>query len=133
MIKIKERLFLNWILVFLWLGVIYFFSNQPNLKSELKPFWDFIFRKIAHLSEFFVLAYLIYRANLSCGFSKNQALLSAFFGVVACSAIDEYHQEYVAGRQASVFDVFIDSLGGLIFCFFEYFFAKINLSKIFLT
>ena len=56
------KILLNWLAVLIWLAVIYYFSAQSDLKSELEPFWDMFFRKIAHISEFFVLAYLFFRA-----------------------------------------------------------------------
>src|SRR3989338_4752211 len=70
---------LNWLAVLLWLGVIYYFSSQPNLKSELEPIWDLIFRKIAHLAEFFVLAYLLYCSLSSNGLKGKKLLLFFFF------------------------------------------------------
>ncbi len=81
-----QRQFLNWLAVILWLGVIYYFSSQPELKSQLEPFIDLICRKIAHMAEFFVLAYLFFRALLiDLNFKKALiisvilSILSAFF------------------------------------------------------
>ncbi len=124
MIVNKKNIFLSWFFVFLWLGVIYYFSDQPNLKSDFQPFLDLIFRKIAHLSEFFVLAYLIYKANYNLGFKNKQALALSALGVISCAFFDEYHQSFITGRQASVIDVVIDSFGGLIFCLSQYFYKK---------
>ncbi len=110
---------LNWLLVIAWLGVIYYFSAQPDLKSSLEPFWDYIFRKIAHMAEFFILAYLFFRAlgQYKIGF-KTLLLVSCLLSL-AYAGFDEWHQSQVAGRVASLKDVGIDSIGSLFFVFLQ--------------
>ena len=111
---------LNWLAVLLWLGVIYYFSSQPNLKSELEPIWDLIFRKIAHLAEFFVLAYLLYRSLSSNGLKGKNLLLISFFLSLTFAVFDEWHQSQVAGRSASPVDVLVDSVGILFFVIMQF-------------
>lgn len=106
---------INWLIVIGWMAVIYYFSSRPNLKSELEPIWDLIFRKIAHLAEYFVLAYLLFRAFKDHETSKNSALALAFILALFYAFIDEYHQSFIVGRAASLIDVGIDGLGPLIF------------------
>jgi len=115
MTKFFNKSFLNWLLVFLWLGVIYFFSSQSNLKSALEPFWDFIFRKIAHMAEYFVLAYLTFRAYRSLNVSVWESLGFALIIAVLAAVADEFHQLGVKGRVGSPIDVAIDSVGTLTF------------------
>jgi len=110
-----QKIILNWLAVFLWMGVIYYFSNQPDLKSELQPFWDLIFRKIAHMAEYFILAYLLYKAYNQTGVGLRPALFFAAFISVAYAVSDEWHQGFVDGRTASSVDVIIDSVGIFIF------------------
>jgi len=117
---------LNWLAVLLWLGVIYYFSSQPNLKSELEPIWDLIFRKIAHLAEFFVLAYLFFRALSSNGLKGKNLLLISFFLSLTFAVLDEWHQSQVAGRLASPVDVLVDSVGILFFVALQ---LKVKFSK----
>ena len=117
---------LNWLAVLLWLGVIYYFSSQPNLKSELEPIWDLIFRKIAHLAEFFVLAYLLYRSLSSNGLKGKNLLLISFFLSLTFAVLDEWHQSQVAGRLASPVDVLVDSVGILFFVALQ---LKVKFSK----
>ncbi len=106
---------LNWYAVIAWLGVIYYFSAQPDLKSELEPMWDLIFRKIAHISEFFILTYLFFQAYQSLGLTVKKSLFLAFIFSLAYAGFDELHQSQVAGRVANPVDVGIDGLGVLAF------------------
>lgn len=106
-----------WLAVVAWLIVIFSFSNQPNLHSELIPIWDFVFRKIAHLSEYFVLAYLFWRALRTSQVDNGAAILMAVFFSLLYSFTDEWHQSFIAGRGANIHDVGIDFIGALIFGF----------------
>lgn len=110
-----KRIILNWLAVLLWMGVIYYFSAQPDLKSELEPIWDLIFRKIAHMAEFFILAFLLFRAYLGNKMIAGWALFLAVFIAIIYAIFDEYHQTLIDGRTGSSFDVIIDSVGVLAF------------------
>lgn len=100
----------NWFLVILWLGVIFFFSHQPDLKSNLPTVWDFVFRKAAHFFEYAVLVWLFFRALVQN--QKNQrALIRAGVSSFLYALFDEWHQSFIDGRQASLSDVGIDGLG----------------------
>lgn len=52
----------NWLPVFLWAAVIFYLSSQPGLKSGLLWPYDFILRKLAHITEYAILFLLIIRA-----------------------------------------------------------------------
>lgn len=109
----KKKL-LSWLWVILWLAVIYWFSDQPYLKSELKPLWDLILRKIAHMAEYFVLTYLIFKAINNYKLKFKVVLIISLILILIAAVLDEFHQSLVAGRSASVIDVVIDGLGGII-------------------
>src|SRR4030042_1745839 len=101
-----------WLPLILWMGVIFFFSSVPDLKSGLKD--DFILRKIAHIIEYAILAFLFIRAlkQEKTGFAKTlifSIILSLFYALS-----DEYHQTFVLGRHGSFKDVGIDSIGILL-------------------
>ncbi|OGY45483.1 MAG: hypothetical protein A2744_02230 [Candidatus Buchananbacteria bacterium RIFCSPHIGHO2_01_FULL_44_11] len=112
---LRTKQFINWLVVILWLGVIYYFSHQPDLKSELEPFWDLIFRKIAHMAEYFVLTFLLFRALGQYRLSSKKRLVLALFLAVLSAATDEWHQSFIKGRSASLLDVGVDSIGTLTF------------------
>lgn len=75
-------------------------------------------RKLAHFTEYALLAILLWRALRSSEGEKTQrwrwsiSLWTLFF-VVLYAATDEFHQLFVPSRQASVLDVLLDSIGGI--------------------
>lgn len=104
----------NWVAVLLWLGVIYYFSNQPDLKSALAPLTDLLLRKTAHMAEYFVLTYLIFRALMGHTVRWSVAVVFATLAAIGYAVTDEWHQGFVAGRSSSLVDVGIDSTGALL-------------------
>jgi hypothetical protein len=57
---LKKTLY-YWIPLLLWCYLIFYLSGIPNLKTDLGTI-DFVFRKIAHMTEYAVLFLLSYRA-----------------------------------------------------------------------
>jgi VanZ family protein len=130
-----------WLPALLWLGVMFF--NSTDLMSAehtsrfitpfllwLKPtmspraIWItlVVVRKCAHVTEYAILALLLWRAFRSG--SGVHMKLSLLFGAVllACAlfaASDEFHQSFVKSRTPSVRDVVLDVAGafcGLLIC-----------------
>ena len=125
-----------WVPVFIWLGVIFagstdIFSTE-HTSHYLVPFlrWlhpqisistiatiHFALRKLGHLTEYAVLASLLWRALRSAR-NLRPKMSTLFVGVwVACAIIaasDEFHQSFLASRTASLKDVLTDSLGAAI-------------------
>jgi len=110
MTRLQIKLF-NWLAVISWCTVIFYFSAQPNLKSEFQPFWDLILRKGAHMAEYFVLTFLLFRALSPYKLSFRNCCMFSIFCSLAYSISDEFHQSFVGGRVASPIDVGVDSLG----------------------
>ena len=80
-------------------------------------------RKAAHVTEYAVLAMLVFRA-LSGGRSRTALQPWIVLGIAALyAALDELHQSFVASRTGSPRDVAIDIfgalLGVLIYCWFS--------------
>jgi len=101
-----------WLPVILWAGLIFYLSSVPNLNSGLAVFWDVFLRKLAHSGEFGILFLLIFRALKSgevVGFKK--ALMWSFAAAILYAFSDEFHQYFVAERQARLRDVAFDGLG----------------------
>jgi VanZ family protein len=94
----------RWLPVVLWAGVIFAFSSIPSLGTGLGT-WDLVLRKLAHMSEYAVLALLLARATGSYAW--------AFALAVAYAGTDELHQTFVAGRHGTPVDVGIDAVGAL--------------------
>jgi len=99
-----------WLPVFFWCAGIYYLSSIPSLRSDLPGGWDYILRKIAHITEYSVLAFLAFRAAAQ-SIGKRRALAYAVLFAFAFALSDEYHQTFIAGRSGNAVDVTIDSLG----------------------
>lgn len=73
-------------------------------------------RKAGHITEYTILALLAARASIT----SSRALLHTYWFAasllfaIAYAASDEFHQSFVPARGASVEDVLIDTLGGLL-------------------
>lgn len=103
-----------WLPVIVWAALIFFLSSIPHLKTNLS--FDFLLRKIAHVTEYFVLAALLYRA-FDGTFDLGSLLLAVYpaGSAVLYAMSDELHQSFVAGRHGCLQDVLIDSIGVLVF------------------
>jgi len=127
-----------WLPPLLWMLVIFSASRDANsaqhssrlfepLMRWLFPWmaqariedFHYLFRKCAHLTEFGVLAVLLWRVFRHAGttvvrrWSWSQtgralALVSLY------AASDEFHQSFVPGRTGQFSDVVVDTLGGAI-------------------
>lgn len=71
----------------------------------------FITRKLAHMTEYFLLAIAVSFPLYVYGLHGFLLMLVAGIFCVGFACSDEYHQAFVAGRAASVKDVCIDSFG----------------------
>jgi VanZ family protein len=77
---------------------------------------EFFLRKAAHVSEYAVLAVLLYRAFVHTMF-QSRRVLSAGLVLLSCAAYaasDEFHQSFVPSRTASLRDVMIDVCGATL-------------------
>ena len=101
----------KWFLVIVWAGLIFFLSHQPGLESGLSAQWDFLLRKLAHISEYLILTVLLMGALGKYEISrKNIIVLAAVFSILYAIS-DEYHQTFISNRHGAIRDVFIDSSG----------------------
>jgi VanZ family protein len=137
------RTFLKyWLPLLIWLGVI-FIGSTDVLSAEqtsrfLVPFLHWldpniswadinrihtVIRKLGHLTEYAILAVLLWRA---LGSGKNfrarirMRLIVVWFVCAVFAASDEFHQFFVPSRTPSLRDVMIDICGaliGLLICF----------------
>ena len=131
----SDRLVKYWLPVILWLGFTFLMSTKTfsaeNTSRIIEPIVRFLFpsishhgmilvheiiRKLAHVTEYFILGILLFRAfkgSLASPHSLRWAALSLLILVVAASG-DEFHQMFVPGRTPSIIDVGIDSFGGFL-------------------
>lgn len=95
---------------------LFFFVQLNAINTD---FISFIIRKIAHISEYFILTFFFYIGfykNFK-NFSKNRLLLLAIILAISYSITDEIHQTFVPNRVGSYKDIIIDSIGAIIFYF----------------
>ena len=104
----------NWFLFFLWAGLIFFLSHQPDLSSGLPKIWDFVLAKSAHFLEYVLLTFLLIQALKEHQLTKKKILILAVILAMGYAFSDEYHQSFILGRNASLRDVLIDSSGVLL-------------------
>lgn len=84
---------------------------MPGLRSPFEALFDFILRKLAHVGEYAILAFLLVRALHLHGLSPKRVILIAACVSVLYAISDEFHQTFVPGRNGVWSDVIIDSIG----------------------
>lgn len=71
-------------------------------------------RKLAHMTEYAVLALCFLFPYRLYGLKRAGLAVSTLFSCILAASLDEFHQGFVAGRGPSVIDVMIDTSGALI-------------------
>jgi len=119
-----KQIIKKWLAVVLWAGLIFFLSHQPELKSGLPERWDSFLAKLSHFLEYAILTFLLIRALQEHKLTKKKTLFLAVILAMGYAFSDEYHQSFILGRNASLRDVFIDSLGILLIVCQAFFFER---------
>jgi VanZ family protein len=124
-----------WFPLLLWMSFIFWmstgtFSSQntslvlepllrflmPSISAEKTDMIHGIIRKFGHVTEYFILGILLFRAFRRG--SRELRLLrwsvSSILVVVLYAVSDEFHQLFISTRTASLFDIGIDILGGFL-------------------
>jgi len=103
---------LNWLFLFFWSALIFFFSSISDIGKDIPSQWIKIISYFFHFGEYAVLAFLIIRAFGGMPrISRKKILPLALIFAIIYAVSDEYHQSFVPGRNASVIDILVDSLG----------------------
>jgi VanZ family protein len=106
-----------WLPVIGWAAGIFYLSSIPGLSTGLD--YDLTIRKFAHVGEYFVLTFLLYRAiKGTIGADKPRLMLYPALISYLYALSDEYHQSYVLFRQGSFSDTLIDVIGIIGFYLF---------------
>ena len=124
----------HWVPVTLWLSFIFLMSTGtfsaentatvvgavigfffPGLSPDTAELVHEMVRKAAHVTEYFILGLLLFRAFRAPGEGwRWRYALFATVGVALWALGDEFHQSFVATRTASLVDVGIDTTGGIL-------------------
>lgn len=102
-----EENILRWLAVILWSLVIFTLSSIEQITVSQLFFWDFLIKKLAHVSEYVILFMLIFRAT-------KEKWLKTFSITLLFAASDEFHQSFVPGRAATIVDIGFDTAGASI-------------------
>ncbi len=92
---------------------------NPAVSEQTIRAVQIVVRKSGHLSEYAVLSFLLWRAfrqpskNDPRPWSWKVAALAIFVSALYAMS-DEFHQSFVATRQASIWDVLIDTTGATL-------------------
>lgn len=92
-------------------GIFVFSSLSAPLGPATGSPWSEAVGRLAHVGEYAGLALLLYRA-IRPGRREASALTLALVATVAYAVSDEAHQHVVPGREASLFDLALDTMGG---------------------
>lgn len=84
--------------------------NEQQVTQAVKRIHHYI-RKTAHFMEYLLLAVAISFPLYVYGLRGIALTISAGLICIGYASFDEFHQLYVAGRDGSIRDVFIDSCG----------------------
>ncbi len=104
-VPVRRSVLGAWVPVVVWATVIFAFSSLPSGSTDLSA-WELVLRKLAHVTEYAILAALLCRALRRVA---PAVVLAALYAVT-----DEVHQTFVDGRLGTPRDVAIDTLGALL-------------------
>jgi VanZ family protein len=114
MVEVMKWFLRYWLPPLAWMGLIFFFSAQPDLPQAPGPWLDTVLKKTGHAMAYGVLAWLYLQVlGQHFGAGRSRAILRIVsIGLAAVYALsDEYHQTWVPGRDGNLLDVAVDGLG----------------------
>jgi len=147
-----RRFFKYWLPLLIWVCVIFLGSTDVLsaehtsrfmvpfllwLKPEMSPekilFILIVMRKSAHVSEYAILALLLWRAlrsNPTLRTTRPMLLGAALVACTVFAASDEFHQSFVKSRTPSVRDVMLDVAGAVFGLLIGAIFAQRHSKKV---
>ena len=112
--------YLDLIALTAYCGLIFWLSAQEMLPMpEVFSFQD----KILHFGAYFIMAVFSWRAIRHVAMNERYLVILSFLFCSVYGISDEWHQSFVLGRTASVWDWLADSLGA---AFAVYLLPKLN-------
>jgi len=131
-VKVRPRFFEYQLPIPVWLVMTFIFSTDafsanetsrfiepvlsylfPTFSSQQINFWHLVIRKFAHITEYFILAFLAYRCLRYEESDLLETRIKTIAFILLAALLDEWHQWFTASRGASIVDVGYDCLGGV--------------------
>ncbi|MCH1960620.1 VanZ family protein [Romboutsia hominis] len=133
----RKKIFLA--LAVLWMGIIFYMSNQPanistvqsdgviNILSGVPVLGNvmdvlilngtasFVVRKSAHMLSYGLLSVLLFMSIYDNYKSINKTSIISLIITFLYACSDEFHQTFITGRSGEFRDVLVDSTGAIIF------------------
>lgn len=78
------------------------------------PITEFIIRKMAHMSEYALLALSLIYAFSKCQLPINRVYIFSLLWTFLYACTDEFHQLFIGGRAGQFTDVLIDTSGAIL-------------------
>lgn len=103
---------LRWAPALILMGLIFVFSSLPSDQIPYYGGLDYIIKKGSHALGYGLLGLSYYYA-LPGRLSRVYRWILALIMAVLFALSDEYHQSFVLGRNSSINDVAIDTLGAV--------------------
>ena len=137
----KTKTIIFTILLIIWMVTVWSFSNQNadtssgvsggflyrlfniTMDNENIDTYQFLIRKTAHFSIYFIGGFISYMLLESIDYKKNKYLAVVAF-IFLFASTDEFHQTFVNGRSGQVSDVMLDTSGAILFLLITYLYNK---------
>jgi len=133
MLKMKKnnltRAVLLWLLVASWMMFIFVLSAQSTFPVSLSKGGYDVVSSLAHVGLYFILAVIVIEAGIASGYKRRQALAVALIVCALYGASDEWHQNFVPGREMGLSDWLLDVLAALIAIFFYSWLNRFKLTQ----
>jgi VanZ family protein len=129
---VKKLALEYWVPLLLWILVIYNFSTDafsssetsrviipilrfffPHLTPQELILWHGVIRKLAHITEYFILTLFVYRSLKHEQLDLVQVKVTTITFVLLAASLDELHQRFTAFRTPSPVDVAYDCFGAV--------------------
>lgn len=132
---INIKIIIKYIVLILWMGIIFLFSNQKGTSSSGMsgnlvsfvlnitenitgidcaysiPVITLIVRKLAHFLIYFILGLLWISLLSEYNITINKIIIYSLLFCLLYACTDEIHQILIDGRNGNIFDVLIDMTG----------------------
>ena len=146
----KARVALWWAITVAWAALIFYFSTRtfsPDftqgvlasafhlLHIHVSPrtfrILHAILRKLAHLTEYAIFAFLLYGSpsEKGQGIWRPRRAVFCILAAAAYSLTDEFHQLFVPGRHGSLLDCGLDTLGAALAMLLHYTYNQVSLLR----